>query len=747
MRLNTRRLLLDKCSFILFSLSLAALVFSSLASAQTVLFNLKIHSDTSTNLHNEEQVIINPTDPDNIVAVWRDFRLGYRQVGVGYSTDGGTNWTDTLIGYLINPYEWQSDPGITVDRLGNFYAVTLCFDNGGTSAICVYKSTDGGATWQEPSIVVANNVAFEDKELLTCDQTEGIYDGNLYVSWTRFYAGPSTIFVSRSVDGGANWSTPLQISDGIYGTQWSVPAVGANGEVYIAWVQFIATDNLLLRKSTNGGISYSASDTIFTLLTKGAPTINGNILVFPYPALATDISGSPHNGNLYVTYMDKSTLLGDQDIFFSTSTDQGTTWSPRKRINDDLLGNGADQFHPWAAVNQDGVISIAFYDRRNDPSNLSFDVYLTQSYDGGQTFTPNKRVSTVSSYPLAFLSSGLTKTPLDPLTAYYGDKPLEASPLAGLIGEYIGISSYGYQNNLVWTDTREGYQAVYTAKVITKLLIPKLQFPEHVSYVNVVTPLFTWMEQSYYDTASSYELQYSLFDNFSAGVERITGITDTFLILPGNLALADTTYYWRVQSFNASGDSSDYQDVPFSFTVDTDIPDIPGLISPVDTTTDSTPLFTWNSVTSFNKLQNFKPQVASPVRYTWQLANDLGFTINLLEATDLVTPNYQLPNNQALDTGLSYYWRVEANDLASNQSGFSSPLQFEYLAYIRGDVNADHLRNLGDIVYLVNYVFKGGPPPMVSLNAGDVNCNGMVNLGDIVMLVNFVFKGGSISCG
>lgn len=118
--------------------------------------------------------------------------------------------------------------------------------------------------------------------------------------------------------------------------------------------------------------------------------MNGNILVFSYPALATDVSSSPYNGNLYVTYMDKSTLLGDQDIFFSTSTDQGSTWSPRKRINDDSLGNGRDQFHPWAVVNQDGVISVVFYDRRNDPSNLAFDVYMTQSYDGGQTFTLTK---------------------------------------------------------------------------------------------------------------------------------------------------------------------------------------------------------------------------------------------------------------------------------------------------------------------------------------------------------------------
>ncbi len=740
-----RMLAIVRPNFLFFILFLSGLLLSSLVSAQTVLYNHKINSDLSNNIHNEEQISINPTDPNNVVAVWRDFRLGYRQVGAGYSTDGGQNWKDTLIGYGIAPYSWESDPGITVDRFGNFYTVTLCFEpNPPPTAICVYKSTDGGVTWQDP-VVVVEGAAFEDKELMVCDQTGGTFDGNLYIAWTRFPdVGNARIHFSRSTDQGATWSGALPISDNLNSTQWPVPAVGANGEVYVGWVQY-AGNKIMFNKSTNGGVSFTTPKSIFSV-NSVLIQLNGSVGTFSFPALGTDISNSPYRGNLYVAFMNKFGS-SDEDMFFSRSTDQGGTWSTPIRINDDPLGNGADQFHPWVTVNQDGVISAIFYDRRNDPSNLLFDVYMTQSYDGGQTFTPNKRITTVSSYPMQLLSSGLVKSPTDPVTAYYGDRPLEATPLGELLGEYIGISSYGSQNNLVWTDTREGHQKVYTAKVITELLIPKLTLPQNLSYVTDPTPVFNWREFSYYDTASYYKLQYSTNISFATGVQTIDSLTDTTFTLPDSLVLTDNVYYWRVQSFNSSGDSSGYQDQPFVFTLDTQAPAIPSLISPADTTNDSTPLFTWNTVTLAQKPKNFKPQVAgSPVRYTWQLANDSDFTLNLVEVPDLSTTSYQLPNNQALDHGLTYFWRVKALDLAGNQSAFSSPLQFEYLAYIRGDVNADQKRNLSDIIYLVNYVFKGGPPPLLSLFAGDVNCNGGVNLSDIIYLVNFVFKAGPAPC-
>ncbi|MCK4224297.1 MAG: M20/M25/M40 family metallo-hydrolase [candidate division Zixibacteria bacterium] len=61
--------------------------------------------------------------------------------------------------------------------------------------------------------------------------------------------------------------------------------------------------------------------------------------------------------------------------------------------------------------------------------------------------------------------------------------------------------------------------------------------------------------------------------------------------------------------------------------------------------------------------------------------------------------------------------------------------------FIFGDASGDGLIDLGDVVYLVNYLYKTGPAPE-PLQAGDANCDIVVDLGDVIYLINYLFKGG-----
>jgi hypothetical protein len=397
--------------------------------------NILINRDATQQVQNEEQVAVNPLNSNNLVAVWRDFRFGYRRVGYGYSFDGGLTWGE---GLFVEPtWPWQSDPGVTVDVDGTFHAVVLSYnESANTNGLFVFNSYDGGVTWSDP-VTVVNGVpnVFEDKELMACDRTESPHEGNLYVTWTRFYS--TYIMLARSIDNGQSFLSPVQVSDQS-NVQWPVPVVGTNGEVYVGWFDY-SPKRLMLDVSYDGGATFG-TDKVITSVDLGSATINGDIWVFSFPALDADITGGPYDGRLYVAYADNAPGSG-VDIFFRYSTNGGTSWSSEERLNDDPLGNGCDQFHPWLTIDETGTVSVVWLDRRNDPGNLWMDCYLTQSTNGGLDWCPNVRVSTVSCDP--------TAGQLD----------------AGLLGEYIGLAAVEGRLNPVWTDTRRGHQDVYASRL------------------------------------------------------------------------------------------------------------------------------------------------------------------------------------------------------------------------------------------------------------------------------------------
>jgi subtilisin family serine protease len=65
------------------------------------------------------------------------------------------------------------------------------------------------------------------------------------------------------------------------------------------------------------------------------------------------------------------------------------------------------------------------------------------------------------------------------------------------------------------------------------------------------------------------------------------------------------------------------------------------------------------------------------------------------------------------------------------------------LAISRGDVNNDKSISVSDQVYLIDYLFKFGAPPVPVVEMGDANCDGQVSLSDIVYLISYLFKGGA----
>jgi hypothetical protein len=62
--------------------------------------------------------------------------------------------------------------------------------------------------------------------------------------------------------------------------------------------------------------------------------------------------------------------------------------------------------------------------------------------------------------------------------------------------------------------------------------------------------------------------------------------------------------------------------------------------------------------------------------------------------------------------------------------------------FTAGDANRDRTINISDAVYLIAFIFSGGPAPTPSV-AGDANCDSAVNISDAVFLIAYIFGGGS----
>ena len=65
--------------------------------------------------------------------------------------------------------------------------------------------------------------------------------------------------------------------------------------------------------------------------------------------------------------------------------------------------------------------------------------------------------------------------------------------------------------------------------------------------------------------------------------------------------------------------------------------------------------------------------------------------------------------------------------------------------YVCGDANSTGSVNISDAVFLIAYIFSGGPAPN-PLISGDADCSGNVNISDAVYLINHIFGGGPAPC-
>lgn len=382
---------------------------------------------------NEPSISMNPNNPDELLA-------GANINSYYYSVDGGWNWTKGNLTSAQNGV-W-GDPCIIVDTAGDFYFLHLSNPQNGSwiDRIVSQKFDIDTETWSNDSYMGLNGNKAQDKEWAVVDSATN----TIYVTWTQFdeygTSDPtkfSNIMFSKSTDAGATWTDAIQINevsgncvDSDNTTEGAVPAVGPNGEIYVAWA---GPQGIVFDRSMDGGETWLDEDIFINAQPGGwdydIPGINRSNGL---PITCCDISQSPNRGTIYVNWSDQRNGTENTDVWLSKSTDGGNTWTEAERVNDD--DSEKQQFFTWMTIDlANGDLYFVFYDRRNY-SNNNTDVFLARSTDGGETFENVK----ISESP--FLPSS---------NVFFGD--------------YTNITAYNGQVRPIWARADGTSMSIWTA--------------------------------------------------------------------------------------------------------------------------------------------------------------------------------------------------------------------------------------------------------------------------------------------
>jgi hypothetical protein len=271
----------------------------------------------------DAQIVVDPLDRKTVYAAW--LQNDKHDVVVAKSVDFGENWAVVLAGRNSGDLD---KPVLTVRGRDVFVAYNLA------SKVWMATSHDGGTTFNIALVNPRTTRGWAQVGGATVDPA-----GAVYLSWAAYQRGeehgqgPVDLYVSKSTDGGKNWSSTL------------LDRSGAPPEC--------ATDEC--------GWAYLGAQI----------------------TIASDSAGT-----LYALWNAGVTGENNARIYFSSSTTGGSAWSPRADVS--RAAAGTIHAFPTIVAGTTGDVRIAWMDTRNAPL---WNTYYRNSTNGGATWSPETRLS------------------------------------------------------------------------------------------------------------------------------------------------------------------------------------------------------------------------------------------------------------------------------------------------------------------------------------------------------------------
>ncbi|HEX9038316.1 MAG TPA: sialidase family protein [Ktedonobacterales bacterium] len=378
-----------------------------------------------------------------------------------FDSSGGFAWEDVQV--LPPPgagdfYDKESIAAAT-DGSGAVYATVTNFKQvcgvpgNGFGQIEVWRSHDGGATWQGPAIAGPDLTAITDPANPACGQTGVLQQssnaaigphGELYVTWSQgptfTSSGVTTdarIVVATSLDGGATFSAPVVVAN--TNSMRQDPPVGYNRNRL--------NDHPRIAVATSGPHAGRVYDVYYSA---NAPATPVGIVACP--------TGTPANS----VCIDQN-LISSQ-VYVTFSDDHGATWSAPTALAPAEPATGVKRFWPVVSIESGGTVDVVYLESQETPTaanpicrervgtlasgktlrrvgsaNSLVNTFWVQSTDGAHFGAPLQMSSATSNWCTT------------------------ASNVTPNFGDYIGSTSGGNRVLAVWADGRNGVPDTFYA--------------------------------------------------------------------------------------------------------------------------------------------------------------------------------------------------------------------------------------------------------------------------------------------
>ncbi|HLY16107.1 MAG TPA: hypothetical protein VKR61_02730 [Bryobacteraceae bacterium] len=417
--------------------------------------NVQVSLDLATVQHYETQIAADPARPRHLVACAYVIRPGQSSDNVFYASfDGGRTWKHTLT------VPDSVDPSCAIGLKHAAFAAGIHdvkqADGSSPSFLDVRRSADGGRTWRESSI--RTDTRSFDRTYLTVDDSRGPFHGRVYVH--GYLQRPPAAFAFYPSLTGESFDRAIVQAAAVFAKPWFFPANGVVSSDGVFAALFVELDNTRRNMSyrtdpgaapteVNGALqivySRDGGQTLEPAAKIADIYYDWRVPQLSMASLAVDRGSSSFRGRMYAAWPGAGPGQRTQ-IFFSCSTSDGK-WSAPRVVSDDAASLPAEfmpnNFMPVVAVNRSGVVGLSWYDRRDNPDDLGYQVRFSASLDGGATWLPSVRVSTHGNL----------------VNAAEHDTRYNGGDTAGLTADAAGVF------HPLWIDNRTGVHQMWTAAI------------------------------------------------------------------------------------------------------------------------------------------------------------------------------------------------------------------------------------------------------------------------------------------